>query len=109
LLFLALAMAIATGLAQDRWPIVYGFYLPSMHRWWAVAIGIFTVAHLIAVFLHDLKGTACDVSAMINGHRIFVIPRIDPDRIVDTQRLSLDNVVRLPPRDGSDARSGPPE
>lgn len=29
-------------------------------------------AHLLAVVLHDWKGSGADVSAMLNGHRIFV-------------------------------------
>ncbi len=99
LLLLALLMVVATGFAAPKWPIVYGFYLPSMHVWWATAITIFSVAHIIAVVLHDMKGTGSDVSAMINGHRIFVIPRVDPDEVVKTHRISLENIVRLPERD----------
>ncbi len=99
LLLLALVMVAATGFAQQQWPIVYGFYLPSMHRWWADAIGLFVIAHLLAVVLHDWKGTACDVSAMLSGYRIFVIKRIDPEEIVGTQRISVEQIERPSSRD----------
>lgn len=38
-------------------------------------VGVWVALHVIAVFLHEIKGTGGDVSAMINGHRCFVVER----------------------------------
>lgn len=38
----------------------------------------FVLIHLIAVFLHDLKGDSADCSAMINGHRYFSVSADKP-------------------------------
>jgi Ni/Fe-hydrogenase 1 B-type cytochrome subunit len=37
-----------------------------------VAVG-FALAHVLAAFVHDWRGQGADVSALINGHRIFVV------------------------------------
>ena len=76
-------------------PILFGFYLPSLHATFANVIVIFTLFHLVAVFYHDLKGTGSDVSAMINGHRIFVVEPVDiePGKS-NVQQVSIDDLFK---------------
>lgn len=48
--------------------------IPALHDLGASLIGGFCVAHVVAAFLHDWKGTGSEVSAMISGYKIFVSP-----------------------------------
>ncbi len=75
LLLLVLLFQILTGVNRDEFPIVLGFYLPNVHAFLASIIVGFTVLHIIAVVLHDLKGTTSDISAMIHGYKIFVVQK----------------------------------
>jgi hypothetical protein len=34
---------------------------------------VWTAAHLAAVLFHDWRGTAGEISAMVNGHKVFVV------------------------------------
>ncbi|EIJ35591.1 cytochrome b/b6 domain-containing protein [Thiothrix nivea] len=46
----------------------------SMHGWHSALANVllgFTVVHLVAVFLHDLKGKGAAISGMISGYRYF--------------------------------------
>ncbi|MCG3202546.1 MAG: hypothetical protein NFCOHLIN_02429 [Gammaproteobacteria bacterium] len=47
--------------------------LEDLHVLGSRAIAFITVAHVIAVLLHDWRGEGSDVSAMISGYRIFPI------------------------------------
>ena len=69
-----------------------GFYLPSVHDFWAKVIMVFSCLHVIYVVLQDAKGTASDVSAMINGHRIFIVEDADTMPAQDTRTISLDQI-----------------
>jgi Ni/Fe-hydrogenase 1 B-type cytochrome subunit len=91
-LLLVLAVQVASGLLLESHPVLLGFYLPSVHDFWATAIVIFTFLHIVAVALHDAKGTASDVSAMINGHRIFLIEDVEGMQAQNVQSVSLDKV-----------------
>ncbi len=70
-----LLLQILTGMNSVEHPVVLGFYLPQLHDIFASIILAFTAAHIIAVVLHDYKGTASDISAMVHGHRIFVVDK----------------------------------
>jgi hypothetical protein len=39
--------------------------------------------------MHDAKGTGSDISAMVNGHRIFVVSKADNQTVESTQRVDL--------------------
>jgi Ni/Fe-hydrogenase 1 B-type cytochrome subunit len=98
LLLLVLTVQVASGLLMEAHPVLLGFYLPAVHADWATVILVFTVLHVIAVTLHDAKGTASDVSAMINGHRIFVVEDVDGMQGGKVQTVSLDRLGgRRPP------------
>lgn len=71
LVYMALVVLAVTGAMIPGTDVVYGFYLPSAHAWWAQPVLWFTVLHLAAVAWHDLKSGSVDVSAIINGYRIF--------------------------------------
>lgn len=84
LAFGAMAIGVSTGLALSRYdalgllalsatPWRLGWTLPEWHAGVAVTLGAFGVTHILSVFLHDARGTASEISAMVNGHKIFVV------------------------------------
>jgi Ni/Fe-hydrogenase 1 B-type cytochrome subunit len=86
LLFALLTLQSASGLAwllagaADpeyflAWPWLLGWTLPEWHYAGYRVIAAFTFAHVFAVFLHDWKGTGAEISAMLSGHKIFIIRR----------------------------------
>ena len=75
LLYLLLGVLLVTGALYDQRPLFGGVYLPDVHRVFAVAVTLLVIAHLITVLWHDRKGQSDDVSAIINGHRLFVTER----------------------------------
>lgn len=89
-----LVLQALTGLLMEAHPLMWGFYLPSVHDFWAPVILVFTIAHVIAVVLHDVKGTAADVSAMINGHRVFIVEEADSQHTQNIQTVSLDQIKK---------------
>jgi Ni/Fe-hydrogenase 1 B-type cytochrome subunit len=96
LVLIILVVQALTGLLMEAHPVIWGIYLPSVHDFWATVILVFACLHVIAVVLHDAKGTASDVSAMINGHRIFIVEDADTMQPQDIQTISLDQ-IRKPP------------
>ncbi len=87
-----LVVQALSGLLMEARPLIWGFYLPAMHDVWATVLLIFAGLHVIAVVLHDVRGTASDVSAMINGHRIFVVEDADTASTPGIQTVSLDEL-----------------
>jgi Ni/Fe-hydrogenase 1 B-type cytochrome subunit len=98
LLFALLLLQVVSGLAYTAPYLVGGLSLPVLHAGIAKFVAAFTVAHVAAVFLHDLKGDGGDVSAMINGHRVFVIRPPEPDVRGGVHEVSVDT-LRWPKRD----------
>ncbi len=91
-ILLILVLQTLTGLLMEVWPVIGGFYLPSVHDFWALVILGFSCLHIITVVFHDAKGTASDVSAMINGHRIFMVEDADLPQTPGVQSVSLDRI-----------------
>jgi len=96
LIYLVLLVQVASGAVMHNQPIIYGFYLPSVHAWWAQALFWFSVFHIAAVSLHDGRGKTADISAMLSGFRLF---SIDRDRLQGVeeecvQLVSLDKLKR---------------
>lgn len=75
LMFLALLVQIITGLLMQDRPLVAGIYLPAVHALWAKILLWLSGLHILTVIWHDLKGQGADVSAIINGYRLFFIDR----------------------------------
>ncbi len=92
--FIILLLQILTGMSRNEHPIVLGFYLPGVHEFLASIILGFTVLHIIAVIFHDLKGTASDISAMINGHKIFVIQKPESPGGETVHSVSLEQLKK---------------
>lgn len=102
-LFLLLGLSALTGWLMPDHAVVWRFYLPHVHATLATLIAVVVVAHLYCVVLQDLKGTAADNSAMINGHRYFNIEReglVKPDLPQVSVRLDDLTSGRDSKRDG---------
>ncbi len=84
-LFVLMVLVALTGHLQGAYPLVFGIYLPSLHAGIATLIALFVLGHVIAVFLHDLKGGSDDVSAMIHGQRLFEVKPIPTQEISGPQ------------------------
>ncbi|WP_456376608.1 cytochrome b/b6 domain-containing protein [Thiolapillus sp.] len=73
-LFVVVLAQIASGLLLlNQVTLIGSLSLRQMHVFGFQAITLFTLLHILASFFHDAKGSGSDISAMINGHRIFVI------------------------------------
>lgn len=92
--FMLLGLLVLSGYLMDEQPFFAGFYLPDAHNFAASVIGFFVILHIISVFLHDLKGTGSDISAMISGYRIFVIPKLQDQPIMKNPSISLDEIMK---------------
>jgi Ni/Fe-hydrogenase 1 B-type cytochrome subunit len=74
ILFLIIAMQIASGLLlMNNITLLGDMSIRSLHVFGFQFVLGFSLLHILAVFVHDLKGTGSDVSAMISGQRIFVV------------------------------------
>ncbi len=58
----------------------------------------FVVLHVLAAFVHDWKGSGADVSALINGHRVFVARPLDAPPGPGPHRVSVDSLLASAPR-----------
>ena len=95
LLFLFLLMQILSGALQQSHPYLGMVNLHDLHIIGAYVITGFTVLHILAVFVHDLGGSGSDISAMINGHRIFILKKpVTTQQSGDVQSVSLDELRR---------------
>ncbi len=94
--YLVLLAQLASGALMQNYPLVAGFYLPTLHAWWAQILLWFSVLHLAAVALHDGRGGSTDISAMLNGLRLFSIDQ-DKSKGVEEQPVqfvTLDEIKR---------------
>lgn len=92
LLFLVIAMQIVSGLLlMNHVTLLDSVSIRSLHGFgYQFTLG-FSLLHILAVFVHDLKGTGSDVSAMISGQRVFVVETQPPAQdvhVVDVKGLS---------------------
>ena len=100
LLNLAVLVAcVATGQFREAPWRVFGLAPDALHAWLGGCIALFTLAHVIAVFLHDLKGRGALISAMVSGWRYFHVTR--QGKVEDavfgrrtTAEVSLDSLGR---------------
>ncbi len=87
-----LGVQTVTGLLMEAYPVAWMFYLPSVHEFWAVVVLVFSCLHIIAVIWHDAKGTSSDVSAMLNGYRIFIVEEPEAGNGQTIQSIRLDRI-----------------
>jgi Ni/Fe-hydrogenase 1 B-type cytochrome subunit len=72
--FLVLIIMIISGFMMEKQPLLFStIYLPDVHRGAALLLLGFTIAHVITSILHDVKGSGSDISAILNGYRIFIL------------------------------------
>ena len=88
---LIMLLLAATGVLMHEHPALFNIYLPDLHTGLAGILSAFTLLHVISVFMHDAKGTGSDISAMVNGHRIFVVQKTDKKKAGTVQHVSLDD------------------
>ena len=111
LVLAVLAACVATGQFQDAPWLVFGQEPDALHSWLGGVLGLFTLLHVMSVFLHDGKGKGALVSAMISGWRYFHVTRQGPiDDAVFNRRtpveVSIDSLDRGRTTDNSRGISG---
>ncbi len=94
LMFLALTFLVLTGYLMTSQPIIAGFYLPEVHNLWASIITILVIFHIVTVIFHDMKGSGSDISAMINGHRVFIIEHPEHPVIHQPASVAIDEILK---------------
>jgi len=94
--YLALIVLVITGAAMPDISIMLGFYLPSVHTFWAQLLFWFTVLHIGSVVLHDYRNKTSDISAMVNGYRLFLIDSNRAASVAENmvQRISIDSLKK---------------
>ena len=73
--YIALLLLLITGVFMPETELLLGFYVPSVHMFWAQFLLWFSCLHIAATIWHDYRNETSDVSAMINGYRLFMIER----------------------------------
>lgn len=72
-IYLALVVLVITGALMPDVSLLLGFYIPSVHIFWAQLMFWLSVLHISSVVMHDYKSRTTDISAMVNGYRLFLI------------------------------------
>lgn len=86
LLLLLLTLLLLTGLGQQTVATVAGISTAELHRGLATVVALLTLAHVVAVIVHELGGSGDDISAMVHGRRSFLIEPLSP-RMPDIEAL----------------------
>ena len=95
-IYLALIVLVITGAAMPEVSLMLGFYLPSVHTFWAQFVFWFTVLHTGSVVMHDYKNKTTDISAMVNGYRLFLVDSNRAGSVAEklVQRISIDSLKK---------------
>jgi Ni/Fe-hydrogenase 1 B-type cytochrome subunit len=95
LLFLFISLSAISGLALAK-EILYfaGISMYDLHRLGYFLMVTFVCLHLPAVFSHDLSGKGADVSAMINGYRIFLVRKPDHQPPFQSPEVAVDDLFK---------------
>ena len=92
LMVIVLSACVITGMLYDSNLTLLGTSSSKLHGVLATIITVLSVAHIITVFLHDLKGKGAFISAIINGHRYFHYPsnnKVEQSKIVETPSIHI--------------------
>lgn len=95
LLFFLMLIQIVSGFLIGAGQHTLLINLYTLHNFTSALIAVFTAAHIISVFLHDLKAGTSDISGMIHGYRIFTIEK--PELPGTMQTVSLDKLKQRKP------------
>ena len=95
-IYLALIVLVITGAALPDVSLMFGFYLPSVHTFWAQLLLWFSVLHIVSVVMHDYKNKTTDISAMVNGYRLFLIDSNRAGSVAEkmVQHISIDSLKK---------------
>jgi Ni/Fe-hydrogenase 1 B-type cytochrome subunit len=95
-IYLALIVLVITGAAMPEVSLMLGFYLPSVHTFWAQLLFWFAVLHIGSVVMHDYKNKTTDISAMVNGYRLFLVDSNRAGSAAEklVQRISIDSLKK---------------
>ena len=96
LMYLVLVIMVTTGVIMPETSIALGFYLPSVHTFWAHVMLWLTALHVLSVIVHDYRKETTDISAMVNGYRLFLSDSNKVDAGIDesVQLISPDSLER---------------
>ena len=75
IIYLLLILMVISGAVMPDRDILFGWYLPALHRDLAGVIFWLMLLHLISVVMHDYRGNTTDTSSIINGYRHFHIEK----------------------------------
>jgi Ni/Fe-hydrogenase 1 B-type cytochrome subunit len=92
--FFILTLTAASGLMllNDR-QLLGSISMLDLHQLCYQGVLLFTVLHLPAVFSHDLSSKSADISAMVNGFRVFEVGEAGAERD-SAQAVSLDALLK---------------
>jgi len=81
---------------MSDYAVIAGFYMPSVHAFWANIVLWFTVLHILALFVHDYYAKSTDMSAMINGYRLFEVESQEKQDLKGTPVVlqSMDSLMK---------------
>lgn len=92
-LFALLSLQILSGLLLlNQITLLGDLSLRQVHVLGFHILGVFVLLHVFASFFHDAKGNGSDISALVNGHRIFVIEPQQPEPAATSAVISLDSL-----------------
>jgi Ni/Fe-hydrogenase 1 B-type cytochrome subunit len=96
LMYLVLVIMVITGVMIPETSIALGFYLPSVHTFWAHVLLWLSALHVVSVIVHDYRKQTTDISAMVNGYRLFLSDsnRVDAGIDESVQLISPDSLKR---------------
>lgn len=101
-LFVLLMLQIVGGLLLlNQITLLGDVSIRQLHVLGFQIITVFTLLHILASFFHDAKGTGSDLSAMVNGHRIFIIEPQQPEKQESSAVISLDSLRKSISRSGT--------
>ena len=95
-IYLALFVLVFSGAVMPDVSLMLGFYLPSVHTFWAQLVFWFTVLHIASVVMHDYRNKTADISAMVNGYRLFLIDNNGAGSVAEktVQHISIDSLKK---------------
>lgn len=95
-IYLALVVLVISGTVMPDVSLFMGFYVPSVHGFWARIMLWFALLHIVSVLLHDYRNQTTDISAMVNGYRLFLINNnrgsSDSENVI--QQITIDSLKK---------------
>lgn len=100
LFFLAVLIQVISGLyLLSDTTMIAGVSVRGAHDTGNTLLFWFCLLHIVSAFVHDASNKSADISAMINGHRIFFVED-RPSQQTEHKSVSLDELKsKLPSKD----------